>query len=85
MTIPPTFPKEGSQKDRILQALLRAEGDWINGQYFLRTLYLSQFHARIKELEDDHHWPIEHSEFKDEHLFISYRLPRQEPMQQSLL
>jgi hypothetical protein len=45
----------------------------VSGTYFLRTLYLSQFHARIFELQEEGH-RIEASDFKDEHGFKSYRL-----------
>jgi len=70
----PRYPTPGSQTDRILQCLLNADGDWVNGQYFLRTMMLSQYHARIKELEDRFHWKIEHSTFKDDYGFVSYRI-----------
>jgi hypothetical protein len=70
----PTIPKEGSQKRRIYDALIAANGDWVNGRYFLRELYLSQHHRAIWELENDHHIKVEHSNFKDEHGFVSYRI-----------
>lgn len=70
----PTRPKDGTQASRVLQALLAANGDWVNGQYFLRTLYLSQYHARIWDLEQRFGWKIEHSEDKDEFGFMSYRI-----------
>lgn len=68
-----------TQKARVLEALEKADGDWVNGQYFLRTLLLSQFHARIKELEEEG-VEIEHSEFKDEFGFKSYRLKAKETL-----
>lgn len=70
----PIYPRIGTQARKVLDALLAARGDWVNGQYFLRELYLSQYHARIKELEDDYNWRIEHSDFKDEFKFVSYRI-----------
>jgi hypothetical protein len=72
-----TLPKEGSQKRRIYDALTAASGDWVNGRYFLRELYLSQYHRAIWELENVHHLKIEHSDFKDEHGFKSYRIPQE--------
>ena len=59
----PTLPKEGSQKRRIYDTLITANGDWVNGRYFLRELYLSQYHRAIWELENDHHIKVEHSTF----------------------
>lgn len=70
----PTQPKAGTQPAKVLERLLAANGEWVNGRVFLRELYLSQYHARIKELEDDHHWVIEHSDFKDDFGFKSYRI-----------
>jgi hypothetical protein len=59
---------------RIYDALIAANGDWVNGRYFLRELYLSQYHRAIWELENNHHIKVEHSNFKDEHGFVSYRI-----------
>jgi biotin operon repressor len=62
-----------TQADKILKALQDAKGDWVSGNFFLRTLYLSQFHARIFELQKWGH-TIEASTFTDDHGFKSYRL-----------
>jgi len=70
----PVYPKYGTQAQKVLHALLKAGGEWVNGRYFLRELYISQYHARIKELEDDYNWKIEHSDFKDDYGFKSYRI-----------
>ena len=70
----PVFPKEGTQARRVLDALLTANGAWLSGTYFLRTLYLSQYHARIFDLENKYHWKIEHSEEKDPYGFVLYRI-----------
>ena len=70
----PTMPKEGTQEARLLDVLLNAQGDWINGQYFLREMYLSQYHRAIHTLQNKYHWPIEPSEFTDQFKFKSYRL-----------
>lgn len=58
---------------------MRNRGEWVNGRYFLHELYLSQYHARIKDLEDIFGWKIEHSDFTDEYGFKSYRIYLKEP------
>ena len=62
-----------SQSITILNEFKKAKGGWINGRYFLQTLMLSQYHARIKELQEQR-YQIEASDFKDEYGFKSYRL-----------
>ena len=69
-----THPKDGTQNAKVLKALLDANGQWVNGQFFLRQLFLSQYHARIWDLENKFGWTIHHSEEKDEHGFLSYRI-----------
>ena len=64
---------EKTQCEKVLDALKARFGEWVSGQYFLRTLYLSQYHARIFELQRKG-YKIEASEFTDEHSFKSYRL-----------
>ena len=63
-----------TQSQKVLKTLEDAKGAWVNGQYFLRTLYLSQYHTRIHELQKKGH-KIEASDFTDEFGFKSYRLP----------
>lgn len=70
----PTFPKEGTQPDKVLKALLKAEGGWVSKEYLVRGLGLTQAGARIFELENQYHWKIEHSPFTDEFGFRSYRI-----------
>lgn len=65
--------KKPTQCQKILQALQDANGQWVNGRYFLHTLYLSQFHTRIFELQEQGN-RIEASIDKDEYGFKSYRL-----------
>ena len=68
--------KKLTQTAKVLEALRYAKANndgWVCGEYFLRTLLQSQYHARIKELEEDG-CVIEHSTFKNEHGFKSYRL-----------
>jgi biotin operon repressor len=62
-----------TQAEKVLGALRDSKGEWVSGTYFLRNLYLSQFHARIYELQRKG-YEIEASTFKDEHGFKSYRL-----------
>ncbi len=62
-----------TQEDKIHEALLSAKGSWINGQYFLREMYISQYHRAIHNLEK-RGVKIEHSPFKDEYGFVSYRI-----------
>lgn len=76
MVIAPSYPKPGTQADKVLQALLKANGHWLSKQYFIRELYLTQAGARIFELENEYGWPIEHSDFTDIHGFRSYRIVR---------
>ena len=68
-----------TQERRILEVLQDAAGAWVNGQHFLRELYLSQYHRAIWNLQ--HHrerygygGEIEASDFTDAHGFKSYRL-----------
>ena len=66
-----------TQEEKVLQALTSAEGAWVDGEYFLRELYLSQYHARIHGLQKKG-YRIEASDFVSEHGFKSYRLlPKQ--------
>ena len=73
-----------TQEKRVLQVLLEAKGAWVSGQYFLRNLYLSQYHRAIWNLEHRDGIEIEHSGFTDDHGFLSYRI-RQREIQQQLL
>ncbi len=58
----------------MILALLAAQGDWVNKQYFVREMYLTQAGRAIHNLENRFHWNIEHSTFTDEHGFKSYRV-----------
>lgn len=62
-----------TQKERILETLQKADGEWVNGREFLHKMYLSQYHSRIKELEEEG-YNIQHSPFTDSFNFKSYRL-----------
>lgn len=66
-----------TQCEKVLKVLEDANGEWVSGTYFLRELYLSQYHARIHELQNKGH-KIEASDFTDTHGFKSYRLVRDE-------
>jgi hypothetical protein len=63
-----------TQEKRVLGVLLAAKGGWVSGQYFLREMMLSQYHRAIFNLEKRDGWEIEHSPFKDEFGFLSYRI-----------
>ena len=67
-----------TQEERLLQVLKNTEG-WVNGQYFLREMMLSQYHRAIHNLQRNkerygYSGTIEPSPFKDEFGFKSYRL-----------
>ncbi len=70
-----------TQEGRVLQVLREANGEWVNKQYFARTLFLTQAGRAIYNLENDPKWQreyegyrIEHSDFRDEFGFKSYRI-----------
>ncbi len=65
--------KKPTQCQRLLNALRQIKGGWINGRYFKDQLMMSQYHARIWELEKEG-YVIEHSKTRDEFGFHSYRL-----------
>ena len=73
-----------TQEKRILNVLLQANGAWVSGQYFLREMYLSQYHRAIFNLEKRDGVKIEHSSFTDEHGFRSYRIIQPQVQQQLL-
>lgn len=62
-----------TQREKVLKALQEANGEWVPGTYFSRTLWLTQYHTRIFELQKMGH-RIEASTFTDEFGFKSYRL-----------
>jgi len=65
-----------TQANRILEVLRQARlsgGGSSNGQYSLREMMLSQYHARIWDLERGG-IRIEHSTGKDQYGLLSYRL-----------
>ncbi len=72
-----------TQAEKVLKVLQDANGSWINGRYFLHTMYLSQYHARIWDLQQKGH-KIEASTERDEFGFVSYRLIT-EPQQAKLI
>ena len=68
-----------TQEERVLAVLQRANGEWVNGQHFLRAMFLSQYHRAIWNLQKrrdryEYDGSIEASTFTDEHGFKSYRL-----------
>lgn len=72
-----------TQCEKVLEVLRNAKGDWVNGNFFLREMFLSQYHTRIHELQKKG-YKIEASTFLDEWGFKSYRL-LEEPEQIKLI
>jgi len=71
--------KNPTQCEKILKVLIESKGEWVEGNHFSRTMFLSQTHARIWELRnlrDKHiyHGEIETSDFRNKIGFVSYRL-----------
>ena len=62
-----------TQEEKVLEVLENARGAWVDGEYLLRCLYLSQYHARIHGLQKKG-YRIEASPFTNDHGFKSYRL-----------
>lgn len=67
------------QENKVLSILQEKRGAWVDGEYFLRTLWISQYHARIHGLQRKG-YPIEASDFTNKFGFKSYRLPVGEDM-----
>ena len=74
------IPNE-TQEGKVLNVLKQNEGQWVNKQYFIRDLYLTQAGRAIHNLENKLKWKvrylgyqIEHSPFTDEFGFKSFRL-----------
>ena len=65
-----------SQKDQVLRALEESPGAWVNGWHFLSEMYVTQFHARIFELQEEG-YKIESKKFPGERMH-SYRLVTEE-------
>ena len=68
-----------TQELKVLEVLEKAGGEWVNGQYFLREMFLSQYHRAIWNLQHrreryGYEGMIEASDFKDNFGFKSYRL-----------
>lgn len=68
-----TVEKKPTQCQRVLSVLEGANGSWVNGRYFLQTMLISQYHARIFQLQEEGH-AIEASDFTDDFGFKSYRI-----------
>lgn len=68
------MPKGPTQKERILEILRQAKGEWVCGQYFNDPpVRISQFHTRIFELQRLG-YVIESSTFTNQYGFKSYKL-----------
>ena len=66
-----------TQEDRVLEVLEKANGKWVNKQYFIREMYLTQAGRAIYNLER-RGVKIEHSLFTDDFGFKSYRVTPKE-------
>ena len=62
-----------NQATKILYKLVRNKGKYVNGRIFLHTMMISQYHARIYELQAQGH-KIKASSFRDKFNFKSYML-----------
>lgn len=67
------YIEKPTQEQRILDMLEKNLGQWVSGEYFLHTMYLSQYHARIWGLQKKG-YRIEASDFVSDHGFKSYKL-----------
>jgi hypothetical protein len=72
--IPAVTRPKAAQTRRVLDILLAADGGWISKAMLVRHYGFTQAGARIFELENEHHWNIEHSKETDSHGFKSYRI-----------
>lgn len=65
--------KKPTQCEKILKVLKEANETWVSGRYFLQEMLLSQYHARIWQLQKDG-YNIEASDERDNYGYKSYRL-----------
>lgn len=65
--------KKPTQEQRILKVLEDNLGKFVSGRYFLQTMMISQFHARIFSLQEKG-YKIVASVETDEFGFKSYKL-----------
>ena len=72
-----------SQRQRILNELIEANGDWVSTNYFKTVMHLYECNARLSELKNRGN-NIETSKFTDDYGFRSHRLVA-EPKQETLL
>lgn len=82
--------RPNTQEARVLEILKMARDDmvmsryvkdgWVNKQYFIRVMMLTQVGRAIWNLENKMGLKIEHSEFTDEFGFKSYRLQTKETL-----
>lgn len=74
-----------TQEERVLEKLKQEDGRWVNGQHFLRQMYLSQYHRAIWNLQKKkerygYAGEIQASPFTDDYGFKSYRLVSENTM-----
>lgn len=66
------IPKK-TQEQKVLEVLEANQGKWVSGEYFLHTMFLSQYHARIWGLQKKG-YNIVASDFTSDRGFKSYKL-----------
>ena len=71
------YPKDGTQERKVLDVLLKADGQWVNKQWFVREMYLTQAGRAIWNLENRFNWDIIHSNFTDQYGFKSYKIEQE--------
>jgi len=69
-----------TQKQKVLEVLQKAEGEWVSTRYFKQQMLISEINARLTNLKDDGH-VIETSPFRDEYGFAFHRLKQPDPVQ----
>ena len=77
-----------TQEGRVLAKLKELEeGTWLNKQYLIREMMLTQAGRAIHNLENDPRWKaqyvgyfIEHSDFTDDYGFKSYKLTKKDTL-----
>ena len=57
----------------MLRELLEAKGGTIYSDYFIRVLYLTQYHRALHNIEHKHHWKVERMP-RNVHGFYGYRI-----------
>lgn len=74
------YKEKPTQEQRVLKALVDAQGKWVSGRFFLQDMLLSQYHARIFGLQKKG-YVVEASDDRDRYGFKFYRIsPNTQPI-----